>query len=201
MQANRSEPLLNPVDRPGGLFLRLAFYMSRRLYGRVIAPLRYFYARKPGLLRISLRMNRAAEKLSLEPTLCSLITIYAAFQAGCRFCQDFGMALAVKAGLGDLKFQALAADDLSVFTEREQAALMFTRAIMRSQDGHADAPPALRDQFTDTEIVEIVYLIAMERYYNTISMGLGLNSDDLAPRLHAETRTTGRPGESAVKIA
>jgi hypothetical protein len=40
---------LKPIDKPSGLMMRIAFWMTRRQLGKVITPIKVLYPRVPFL--------------------------------------------------------------------------------------------------------------------------------------------------------
>ena len=52
---------LEAIERPRGLMLKLAYWYSRRQFGKVIAPLKVLYAGSPGIMRRSLALAQAVE--------------------------------------------------------------------------------------------------------------------------------------------
>ena len=60
---------LAPIERPGSLRLRIAYWLSRRQLGGVMSPLKVIYARAPHLTGTRMSIYRAMRKLSLDPAL------------------------------------------------------------------------------------------------------------------------------------
>jgi alkylhydroperoxidase family enzyme len=171
---------LETIERPRGIFMRLAYRISLRQFGKVLAPLKVIYARKPRLLALALHVQRTMEHgLSLDPTLRLLVQTQAARRNGCAFCEDLALAQAVRARLGREKFDAL--DDFrtsGAFTDRERAALAFTEEATgrHVSDG---TWAELRRHFGETEVVELAWLNAAENYFNLQAHALGIGSDEL----------------------
>jgi hypothetical protein len=46
---------LDPIEKPEGLLMRIAFWSTRRQLGKVITPVKVLYPRAPGMLRLYLR--------------------------------------------------------------------------------------------------------------------------------------------------
>jgi len=38
---------LNPIDKPKGIAMRVAFWMTQRQFGKVLTPMRVLYPRMP----------------------------------------------------------------------------------------------------------------------------------------------------------
>lgn len=178
---------IEAVERPRGMATRLAYWMSRRMFGKVLTPLKVIYARKPGLLPLAMHIGRTMEKgLSLEPSLRLLIQVQVARLNGCAFCEDLALAQAVREKLGRAKFDAL--DDVrtsDAFTPRERAALAFVTEATRDHHVTEAAWAALRGHFSDTEVVEVTWLNAAENYFNLQAHVLEIGSDGLARSMSA----------------
>lgn len=171
---------LEPVERPAGALLRLAYRISLRQFGKVLSPLKVIYARKPRLLPLALHMARTMEHgLSLDPALRLLVQVQASRANGCAFCEDLALAQAVRAKLGGERFAALDGFRTSdAFTPRERAALAFTEEATRRHVS-PEAWAEVRRHFTDAEIVELAWVNAAENYFNLQAHALGIGSDEL----------------------
>lgn len=175
---------LAPIEHPRTPFLRLAYRFSERQFGKVIAPLKVIYARKPRLALLAQHIQHTLEQgLSLKPSLRLLVQVQASRLNGCAFCEDIALAQVVQQRLGAERFQALAEYRTSpVFTERERAALAFVEEATLQRRVSDETFAALRDHFTDTEIVELVWANAAENYFNLQTAVLGIESDGLSHR-------------------
>ena len=174
-------PRLDPIDHPRGAFLRVAYRLSVKQFGKVIAPLRVIYARKPRFLVLALQIQRTMEKgLRMDPALRFLLQAQAARLNGCAFCHDITLAEAVRNRIGGERFAALADFRASpAFSERERAALAFAEEATLTRAVRDDTFAALRVHFSEEEIVEIAWVNAAENYFNLQAHPLGLESDGL----------------------
>ena len=172
---------LSPVEQPNTLMLRIAYWMTRRAYGRVITPMKVVYARMPKVLPMSRAMANFMQKgLWFDKSLISLICTHIASINGCGFCIDIGEAHAVFARVPIEKMRALPNYATSpLYTERERAALAYVEEVTKTRNAADATFEALRKHFPDEEIVEITWLNAMENYYNLINRPLGIESDGL----------------------
>ena len=173
---------LDPVERPRGLFARLAYRIARRQYGKTITPLKVIYARKPGLTLIAQAMTWMLERgLSLDADVRLLVMAHVARLNGCAFCQDLNLARALQAQIGAERFRALPDYRTSeLFTERERAALAYTEEATEHKRVSEATFAALREHFSEQEIVELTWVNAVENYYNLQTAVLGIGSDGLA---------------------
>jgi AhpD family alkylhydroperoxidase len=177
---------LAPIERPESLLVRLGYWISRRQLGAVMSPLKVIYARAPHLLRTTLSITRAIERLSLDPALRLLVTTQSSLLNGCTFCADLHLAQAVQAKLGRERFRDLLDIAHSPhFSERERAALAYTEEVTRHRKACDAAFERLRAHFTEREIVELTWLNAIGNYFNLMAVPLELESDGLeAMALH-----------------
>ena len=53
---------LEPIEKPKGLLMRLAFWMTRRQLGKVITPMKVMYPRMPGVLKLSYEIQKFEQK-------------------------------------------------------------------------------------------------------------------------------------------
>jgi AhpD family alkylhydroperoxidase len=173
--------VLPPIERPRGLLMRIAYAASKRQYGVVLSALKVIYARKPSLALVARKILSAQNKLTLELPLRALIQVQVSRLNGCRFCEDIRLATAYKERVGAERFLALESVSTStLFTAREKAALALTaEATTQRKVSEATWREAKR-HFSETELVEIVWLNASENYFNLQAAVLGIESDGLA---------------------
>jgi alkylhydroperoxidase family enzyme len=171
---------LTAIENPSHPMLRLAYKRFERQFGKVATPLKVIYARKPRLLPLLMLIDRTADRgISLEPELKLLVFNFVDAQNGCSFCHDYRQAQAVQRQMGMERFAALSGFRTSeVFTGREKAALAYAEAAVEGAVGDSTFQD-LQDHFTDTEIVELTWLVAVETYYNLMKRALDISSDGL----------------------
>lgn len=171
---------LTPIENPRHPMTRLAYRRFARQFGKVATPLKVIYARKPGLLPLLMLITRTADRgVSLQPELKLLVLNSVDSLNHCSFCDDYRLAMAVRRRLGMDKFQALADFRTSeLFDDRERVALAYAEEATR-QKVTDETFEELRRRFTDDEIVELTWLIAVENYFNIMKKALHLGSDGL----------------------
>ena len=163
------------------LVLRLAAWLSRRRYGRVLAIIPYVYAWLPGLVLPHAGLLRLASRgLPLTPRLRRLVEVHVSNVNGCSFCGDMHAALAVEEGDAPSLLVALAEFRTSdLFTPPEKAALAWVEEIARSRGAQAEMLPSLRAHFGDREIVALSWLASFTTYLNALAKSLGLASQGI----------------------
>lgn len=172
-----------PVENPSNPLLKIAYWFSRRQFGKVMTPLKIIYARKFSLLQFAMKIAKFEEKQnSLPPDLRLLIKIAAATENGCTFCQDIALAQAVKGKLGTEKFVALIGKTEAKeagFTEKERNVLAVIRQYAQDRKVSDANFAELRKHFDETQIIEILALNAFEQFYNALTIPLEIESDGL----------------------
>lgn len=175
-----SEARLVPIEEPDSWWVWLAYKIAEWTKGTVITPMKVVQARFPESLRHAYETQKLEEKLSLPAGLRFLLKRYVASLNGCAFCIDLAEADADEHGVDVDKLRAVAEYESSDrFSAAERAALAYAEAV--TEDVHVDDATfeALRDQFSEREIVELTWLCATENYWNRISGSLGIDSDGL----------------------
>jgi alkylhydroperoxidase family enzyme len=172
---------LAPIERPEGLMLKLAYYFTRRQFGKVLTPLKVHSARLPSAFGLFYaKIGKLDKKLSLSPEMGLLIREQVARINVCRFCMDIGRSVAIKAGMNEAKFDALDQYKVtSLFTDKERAALDYVTELTRDKNVNPETFARLSGHYSEREICEIVWLVASEHLYNITNIGLNIHSDML----------------------
>jgi AhpD family alkylhydroperoxidase len=121
------------VSRSRTLIARLAFFLSRRSYGRVITPTQV-YALDSGLLLAVGLMEEVQEwaKQTSAPVK-QLARMLVAWRVGCPWCLDFGTKTSEKLGVTDEHLRALPDyEHSSLFSKEERAVLRYADAMTRT---------------------------------------------------------------------
>ena len=173
---------LPPVERPKGLIIRLAYYFTRKKFGKVFGPLSVFSARMP--LAFTFFYGKVAsldKKLALSHDTAMLIRERVASINGCLFCMDATRYAALKKSMNNKgKFDALDQyRSSSLFTDPERAALDYVTELTRDKLVSADTFARLASFYSEREICDIVYVVASEHLYNMNNIGLNIGSDGM----------------------
>jgi AhpD family alkylhydroperoxidase len=121
------------MERRRTLLARLAFFLSRRSYGRVITPARV-YALDSGLLLAVGLMEEVQEWAKQTRTpVKQLARMLVAWRIGCPWCLDFGTRQASQLGVPDEQLVALPDYEHSpLFSEEERAVLRYADGMTRT---------------------------------------------------------------------
>jgi alkylhydroperoxidase family enzyme len=120
-----ASPFLPPIEQPHGLIKRLAYYFTRKQFGKVLTPLKVHSARLPAAFGLFYaKIARLDKKLTLPRETVFLIRERVAQINVCSFCMDIGRAFVIKESMNEAKFEVL--DQYrsnSLFNDGERAAL------------------------------------------------------------------------------
>ncbi len=175
------DTFLAPIEKPRGLFMRLAYGMSRRRFGKAVTPLKVAYARLPAAFAFfSAKISQLEKKLELPAETAMLVREQVARINVCEFCMDIGRSIVIRQSMDAAKFEALDEYATSpLFSEAERAALDYVTELTREKAVAPETFARLRRHWSERAICEIVWLVATEHYYNMTNIGLGIHSDML----------------------
>lgn len=183
MQATIENPaeFLRPIERPDGLMMKLAYYFSRRQFGKVLTPLKVHSARLPAAFGMFYsKIAKLDRKLVLSPETVMLIREHVARINVCLFCMDIGRAFTIQQSMNQAKFDALEDYNASpLFNDAERAALNYVTELTRDKRVNPGTFARMAQQYSEREICEIVWLVASEHVYNMTNLGLNIHSDML----------------------
>jgi len=175
------DTFLPPIEKPKGLILKLAYYFTRRQFGKVLTPLKVHCARLPPAFGFFYtKIGKLDKKLLLPPETVLLIREQVARINVCLFCMDIGRSFTIKASMNEAKFDALEQYRTSnLFTDAERAALDYVTELTKDKKVNPDIFTRLSGYYSEREICEIVWLVASEHLYNMTNIGLNIHSDML----------------------
>jgi AhpD family alkylhydroperoxidase len=186
------------MNRPRTLLARLAFFLSRRSYGRVITPARVYALDSRLLLAVGL-MEEIQEWAKQTPApVKHLARMLVAWRIGCPWCLDFGTRQASPLGVTDEQLAALPDYEHScVFSEEERAVLRYADAMTRTPVRVPDALfEALKTRYTDRQILEITAAIAWENFHARVNHALDLEAEGVASRVCLVPAGVQPPGQT-----
>jgi alkylhydroperoxidase family enzyme len=172
---------LPPVEKPHGLIMKLAYYFTRKQFGKVLTPVKVHSARLPAAFGLFYaKIGKLDKKLTLPPEIVLLIRQQVARLNICLFCIDIGRLVAIKASVNEAKFNALDQySTSSLFTDIERAALDYVTELTKDKKVNPDTFARMARYYSEREICEIVWLVASEHLYNMTNIGLNIHSDML----------------------
>jgi alkylhydroperoxidase family enzyme len=174
-------PYLAPIEKPPGLSMSLVYSMARKMFGKVLTPLKVVNARLPlSFTLFSFKIAKLDKKLELPAETAMLVRERVARINVCLFCIDIGRSFAIKASMNEQKFDALDEYQSSpLFSESERALLDYVTELTRDKQMRPETFGRLAKHFSERQICEIAWLVATEHYYNMINIGLNIHSDML----------------------
>jgi len=172
---------LPPIEKPKELMMKLAYYFTRRQFGKVLTPLKVHSARLPPAFGLFYtKISKLDKKLLLPPETVLLIREQVARINICLFCMDIGRWAAIKATMNEAKFDALEQYRTSpLFTDSERAALDYVTELTKNKKVNPDTFARMAGYYSERAICEIVWLVASEHIYNLTNIGLNIHSDML----------------------
>lgn len=176
-----ADTFLPPIEKPEGLMMKLAYYFTRRQFGKVLTPLKVHSARLPTAFGLFYtKIGKLDKKLTLLPETVLLIREQVARLNVCLFCMDIGRSFAIKATMNEAKFNALEEyRTSSLFTGAERVALDYVTELTKEKKVDPNTFARLIRHYSEREICEIVWLVASEHLYNMTNIGLNIHSDML----------------------
>ncbi len=135
-------------------------------------------------------VNLALSKSSLGRVLIDLVFLRVSQLNGCAYCVDMHGHDLLKAGESMRRINAIAVwREAPYFDERERAVLAWVEAL--TELGNGPVPDSiyepLKEYFSDKEIVELTYAIAVINAWNRIGVGFSLQPDDKNSRWPEES--------------
>ena len=177
----KMDTFLPPIEKPKGLVMKLAYFFTRRQFGKVLTPLKVHSARLPPAFGLFYsKISKLDKKLLLSPEMVMLIREQVARINVCFFCIDIGRSFTMKASMNEAKFDALEQYSMSpLFTDAERAALDYVTELTKYKKVNPNTFARMSGHYSAREICEIVWLVASEHLYNMTNIGLNIHSDML----------------------
>ena len=175
------DTFLPPIEKPKGLIKKLAYYFTRRQFGKVLTPVKVHSARLPDAFGLFYaKIGELDKKLSLPRETVLLIREQVARINICLFCMDIGRSFTIKASMNEAKFDALEQYRTSpLFSDAERAALDYVSELTKEKKVDPDTFARMSKYYSERAICEIVWLVASEHVYNMTNIGLNIHSDML----------------------
>jgi AhpD family alkylhydroperoxidase len=112
----------------------------------------------------------------LDRNLVDLVYLRISQINGCAYCCDLHANDLRKAGESEQRLDCLAAwREASFFSVRERAALAWAESLTHVSVTHApdDAYQAARAEFSDKELVDLTFAVALMNAWNRVAVGFG----------------------------
>lgn len=103
-----------------------------------------------------------------------LLYLASSFANECAFCSSAHRASGKRAGITEEEMEALQTEQDHVFSPAERAAVQYARELTRTADAE-DTRDALREHFTEGQIIEMTMVIAMANFTNRFNNALQVN--------------------------
>src|SRR5690349_23519926 len=174
-QTAHFDTFLPPIEKPDGLLMKLAYYFTRRQFGKLLTPLKVHSARLPAAFGLFYaKIGRLDKKLLLPRETVLLIREQVARIDVCLFCMDIGRSFTIKASMNQAKFDALEQYRTSpLFSDAERAALDYVTELTKTKSVSPETFSRMRRYYPEREACEIVWLVATEHVYNMTNIEIG----------------------------
>jgi alkylhydroperoxidase family enzyme len=175
------DTFLPPIEHPSGFIMKLAYFFTRKQFGKVLTPLKVHSARMPvGFGLFYGKIGKLDKKLTLSPETVLLVREQVARLNVCLFCVDIGRSFTINSKFNEAKFDALDQyQTSSLFTEAERAMLDYVTELTKDKKVRPEVFKRMSEFYTERQICEIVWLVATEHVYNMTNIGLNIHSDML----------------------
>lgn len=171
---------LTPILSPRSPLLKLAYFISKRTFGKALSAFQVIYARSTPIFMVATKIISTQKKLSLDQHTKLLIGNFVSHLNDCSFCSNINEYLAVKDNMEWKKIIDLMNFRSSDrFSPKEKAMLSYLEEVTLTKTATDDCFGELKKHFSDKEIIEITWLNAVENFFNLQAKPLGLGSDML----------------------
>lgn len=131
----------------------------------------------PEAYRGLVQTKKALDQSSLGKQLVELVYLRVSQINGCAFCLEMHAAALRASGISDAKLDSLAGWRVSAhFNARERLALAWTESLVNVADSHAPDEDfaALKAHFSDAEVSDLTFAIALMSAFNRLAIGMRL---------------------------
>ena len=172
------ETFLAPIEKPRGLLMKLAYYFTKRRFGKVLTPLKVHSARLPlGFGLFYGKIGSLDKKLHLPPETAMLIREQVARINVCLFCVDIARSFTIKASMNQAKFDALEEYRTSpLFSEDDKLILRYADELTTKARVDDQLFQQVQKLIGQKDILELTAATAfwnmMARNLNALQVGL-----------------------------
>lgn len=169
---SRIEPPRHP-----SLWIRLILFIARKRYGKALSPLQ-MAAHVPRFVVPYMMTTVFAHSRGQLPESTRLLAMQLVGEVNrCNWCIDFGRSLAE----GDTREKILHVQEFATypgFTDAERAALRYASESSQVPVEVSDETfAALRRHFSERQIVELTFAVAIESFFNRVNAPLGVEAE------------------------
>lgn len=139
-----------------------------------------WYKLSPDAYKAMIGLEQALEKSGLERSLLELLRLRASQLNGCAYCVNMHSNDARQAGETEQRLQCVSVwRETGFFTPRERAALAWTESLtlLATQGAPQTQFEALREHFTDKEVVDLTLAIGTINAWNRFGVGFALQPE------------------------
>lgn len=180
-----------PLDTSGPLATAL-HWASRRVYGRVLDPLRVGLHHRR-ILFSTLGLELAAKRWKKLPkNLQALAVMASAQEIGCTWCLDFGYWESHHQGIDPAKLREIHSWRSSeVYTPVERAVIEYSVAATCTPPTVTDEMVEnLRSELDDAQIVELTAWVSLENFRSRTNASMGLTGQGFKAECEVPERST-----------
>jgi len=171
---------LSKIEKPKGLLLKIAYFLSRKEFGKVLSALKVIYARSTPVMTASYKIITTEKKLSLPKETKLFIRYYTSHLNDCSFCSNTSEYMTAKEKIELQQWKAFVNfRNSTAFSEKEKSLLAYLEEVNLTKTASEETFANLKNFYSDIEIVEITWINATENYFNLMAKPLGLSSDEL----------------------
>lgn len=180
-----------PLDRSGPMASALG-WVSRRIYGKVLDPLKVaMHHRRILFSYMGLEWSAKSWK-KLPRDLQALAIMVSAQEIGCSWCMDFGYWENHHRGVDARKLRDIPNWRSSeVYSPLERAVMEYSVAATQTPPTVTDAMvERLREDLTDAQIVELTTWVSLENFRSRTNASMGLTGQGFKAECEVPAQTS-----------
>lgn len=144
----------------------------------------------PGVVQAMRGLESYVHQSGLEPSLLELVKTRASQINGCAHCLDMHTKDARAAGESERRLYLLSAwREAPFYSDRERAALEWTEAVTRIEQGHVpdEVYQAVREHFSEKELADLTLAVVAINGWNRLAISMRSPVGDYEPRSRVES--------------
>ena len=173
------DTFLSPIEKPRGLMMKLAYYFTRRQFGKVLTPLKVHSARLPAAFGLFYSKIGQLDKKLLPPeTSCSSANRCA--HQRLPFLHGYWPVVHDQSvnEPSQIRCAGPIPHERSLHRCRARG-IGLCDGVDQGKKVNPETFARLSRHYSEREICEIVWLVASEHLYNMTNIGLNIHSDML----------------------